>query len=148
MKKNTFKKIIRFWAVYDLILLIPFITPGITRINIEWMKIFHERFMLSWSFPPFFDTHIFYVNLMWSFLILWSILRLLKPKTIIWLFDTIWRFVFAYLIIYYILVYDISQIFIVFLITELIWWSIQTYAYISYKRAKRNHKEILKKPKK
>jgi hypothetical protein len=129
MNKSTYKKIIRASAIYDVLMTFGFAFPILVVMNINTISSIHTQFSFSGSIPEFLPLHLFFVNLMGSLVLVWSVLRIAKPEPVFGLFDSIARFLFSFNMFFYLLVYDVTGLLWLFFIPEFIWGLVQFWGY-------------------
>lgn len=119
---SHYRIIVRASAMYDLVVTTPFATP--------WSFAIVQYFLNTISSVPAFEpTHMLFVNLFGSIVIVWSILRIRNPKPIYGFYDAIGRALFFTWFIYYLVLYHINPVTWIFAIFELFWFVIQAYGF-------------------
>jgi len=118
-----YQKIVRASALYDLIVTLPFVTP--------WsFAVVHELLGRLAPTPAFVPTHLLFVNLFGSIVIVWSILRLRHPEPLFGLYDSLGRAFFSFWFLYYLLNAGINPVTWLFAVFEICWGIIQLYGYV------------------
>ncbi|PHS20153.1 MAG: hypothetical protein COA86_02360 [Kangiella sp.] len=129
MQKSTYSKIVRYSAIYDVVMTFPYAFPILVAWNIGMISELHTQYSFSGSIPEFSPLHLFFVNLMGSLVLVWSAIRIYKPEAILGLYDSFARFLFSFNMLYYLLAYDVTTILWLMFIPELIWGLIQFFGY-------------------
>jgi hypothetical protein len=129
-----YKKLVQLSALYDLLLTFPFAFPKLCELQIQFLKGLHANLHLGGSIPEFLPLHYFFVNLMGSVVIVWSILRIKYPQDILGLFDSFARFLFSAWMLYYLLVFQVTGLVWFLFFPELAWGVAQLIGYL--RRAK------------
>ena len=73
---------------------------------------------MTGEFPAFGPFHLFFVNLFGSLVMIWAVLRLMRPEPLYGLFDGIGRAVFSAWMLYYLLVLHIPPVVFLFVVPE------------------------------
>lgn len=131
----NYRKLVRVSGVYDLLVTFPFAVPGLVSIQLATMLKISEGLNLSGQFPVFEPAHLFFLNLFGSIVTIWSVLRILKPEPLFGLVDGIGRAVFSMLMLYYLVVWNIPQVVVLFLVPELLFGISQLLGYWLYRQA-------------
>ncbi len=96
MNLSTAVRVIRASAVYDLVVTSAFALPwtvGVVFAGIGWV---HGTLGLSGALPsPDSAFTVLFANLMGSLVVVWSVVRLLRPSLALGVADTCARFLFA-----------------------------------------------------
>ena len=122
MNIMQYQKVVKASALYDLIFTLPFVTP--------WTFQLLYKILNAISPIPHFDpTHILFVNLFGSIVIVWSILRIRHPLPLYGFYDSIGRLLFSTWFFYNIIFYQTHPILVLFAILEILWFVIQAYGY-------------------
>ena len=129
MKLTRYQKIIRFSAIYDLIVTFPFALPIVSVWMIGAFSFAHNYLGLKGDVPSFDGSHMLFVNLMGCIVTVWSVLRILKPELIFGLFDSFGRFSFASWQLYYLLNHQVTPLLWLLFVPELLWGIVQAYGY-------------------
>lgn len=125
MDISRYRSIVRFSAMYDLLVTFPFALPWLASWQIGTLGLLHEYFSLSGEMPQFSPLHLFFANLMGSVVVVWSVLRVHKPEALFGLYDSIARFFFSYTMLYYLLVENATALLWGLFVPEIIWGMIQ-----------------------
>lgn len=115
----------KFSAIFDIVLLLPFLMPGLNANTINALIYIHNYTELNGDFTQFDSTNLIFVSLLSAVSIMWGIVRFLKPTRFNLIADTAVRFFIAGLIFSFVLFSDVSSLFIIFIISELSMGSIQ-----------------------
>jgi hypothetical protein len=113
------EKLNKFSAVFDIVLLLPFLVPGLNTYTINYLIYIHNYLGLGGEFAPFDSVNLIFVSLLSAVSIMWGIVRFLKPTRFNLIADTVVRSLIAGLISSFVLFLDASQLFTVFILTEL-----------------------------
>ncbi len=120
---TQYRKIVRASAVYDFVVTAPFVTP--------WsFAIVHDTLSQIAPTPAFEPTHLLFVNLFGSIVIVWSILRIRNPQPIYGFYDSIGRALFSTWFLYYLILYHINPITWIFAVFEILWFIVQFYGFM------------------
>jgi hypothetical protein len=131
-----YKDLVRFSGIYDLAVTFPFAFPILCELQIGFLKGLHEGLHLTGSIPVFLPIHYFFVNLMGSLVIVWSILRIKRPDDIFGLYDSFARFLFSGLMLYYLFAFNVTGLLWFLFFPEITWGVVQMYGYMLQKRRK------------
>lgn len=129
MKQSTYRKIVRYSAIYDVVMTFAFAFPVLVVWNIGLFSDIHTQYGFSGSIPRFQPLHLFFVNLMGSVVLIWSAIRIYKAEPILGLYDSFARFLFSFNMLYYLLIHDVTSILWVMFVPELTWGVIQFLGY-------------------
>lgn len=135
MDIKRYKTIVRIGGVYDLAVTFPFAVPYLVSTQIALLASLNQYLGFSGTIPAFEPLHLLFINLFGTIVSFWSILRIHKGEPIFGLYDGVGRFLFASLMIFYLLHYHVSQIVILFLVPEIIFGIIQLYGYWRLQRS-------------
>lgn len=117
-----YQKLVRASALYDFIFTLPFVTP--------WtFQLLHKALNTMSPIPLFEPTHVLFVNLFGSIVVVWSILRIRYPLPMYGFYDSIGRLLFSTWFFYNIVCYKTHPIVILFAILEVVWFIIQAFGY-------------------
>ncbi len=123
MHTAQYQRIVRASALYDLIVTLPFVTP--------WsFQIIHQLLEQLAPTPAFSSTHVLFVNLFGSIVIVWSLLRLRHPEPLFGLYDSMGRGLFSFWFIYHLLTGNIHPVTWLFAAFEICWGVVQLYGYL------------------
>jgi hypothetical protein len=134
MKGFTYRKVVRYSAIYDVVMTFGFAFPVLVVWNIGFFKDIHIQYVFSGSIPEFLPMHLFFVNLLGSVVLVWSAIRIYKPYAILGLYDSFARFLFSFNMLYYFLIHDVTGILLVMFIPEITWGVIQFLGYFYSQR--------------
>ncbi|HLG23293.1 MAG TPA: hypothetical protein VI382_10795 [Candidatus Manganitrophaceae bacterium] len=132
--EKNFRRVVWAGALYDLIVVAPYAFPVLVDWQIEFLTGLHKKLGLAGSIPPFEPTHLFFLNLFGSVVVVWAALRLVRPEPLFGLFDGFGRALFSAWMLYYLIVWQITYLVVVFLIPEMIWGIVQLGGYWIYKK--------------
>ncbi|HEY1094281.1 MAG TPA: hypothetical protein VGE61_06240 [Glycomyces sp.] len=90
----TYRRLVRSSAVYDLVVTVGFATPWTFALLHAALDAASGALGLR-GFPDLDLMQVLYANLMGSVVVVWSLLRLVRPQVIQGLFDGIARVLFA-----------------------------------------------------
>ncbi len=121
--------IVRSSGIYDIVLMIPFAIPGVVSWTMTQLGELHANLHLSGTFPEFTSLHLFFINLMASITVVWSVLRIRAPIPLYGIYDTVARVLISLLMLVYLLIYDVSEILWIFFISEIAWALMQINGY-------------------
>ena len=123
MMHTQYRKIVRASAIYDLLVTAPFATP--------WtFAVVYQLLNMIAPVPPFEPTHVLFVNLFGSIVLVWSILRIRDPRAIYGFYDSIGRALFTTWFVYYLVRYSINPITWIFALFEFLWFVAQAYGFM------------------
>ena len=122
-------RIIKMSAWYDLIVTLPFMFPFSAAIIISKFSLFNQYMGWEGEIPVFEPFHIFFMNLLGSIVVAWSILRIIRPIKLYGLVDGITRLFFSFWMAYYAMLFTGTSVLWIFFIPELIWGIIQLLSY-------------------
>ncbi|WOE32675.1 MULTISPECIES: hypothetical protein [unclassified Acinetobacter] len=117
-----YQKIVKASALYDFVFTLPFVTP--------WtFQVVYNILNLIAPIPSFAPSHILFVNLFGSIVIVWSVLRIRHPLPQYGFYDSIGRLLFSIWFIYNIVFYKTHPMIMLFALLEVSWFIIQAYGY-------------------
>lgn len=125
-----YRKIVRLSGLYDLIVTFPFAFPVLCELQVRFLKQCHIGLHLAGAIPEFLPIHYFFINLMGSLVIVWSVLRIKYPQDILGLFDSFARILFAGLMLYYLLVHHVTGLLWFLFFPEITWGAVQLIGYL------------------
>lgn len=134
MDIKRYKTIVRIGGLYDLAVTFPFAIPYLAYTQIMMLSSLNQYLGFSGTIPSFEPLHLLFINLFGTIVSFWSVLRIHKGEPIFGLYDGVGRFLFASLMIFYILHYHVSQVVVLFLVPEIILGVIQLYGYWRLRR--------------
>lgn len=129
MKTCSFNSIIRSSGIYDIVIMIPFAIPGVVSWTMSQISNIHNSLSLSGTVPGFSSLHLLFINIMAIITIIWSVLRVRNPAPLYGLYDTITRIFIAATMLVYLLLYNVSEIMWLFLMSEVTWAVLQINGY-------------------
>lgn len=118
-QSTGFLRLVRASAVYDLIVTAGFATPWTLALLHAGLDALSGALGLR-GFPELDLMQVFYANLMGSVVVVWSLLRIMRPQAIHGLFDGIGRLLFATWMAYA-LAHGGPELLWAFLIVEAVW---------------------------
>ena len=122
MLTNRYLKLVRASAIYDLLATAAFATP--------WTFGLVHSFLSSVSpLPAFEPLHVLFANLLGTIVIVWSVLRVLRPTAELGLYDSVARALFFVWQLYYLLAMNGSPVVWSFAFFELAFCLTQAYGY-------------------
>ena len=135
MDTRRYLRIVWISALYDLVVTATFATPWTARALLDWMARLHETLGLRGAPPPSFGgLHLFFVSLFGTVVVMWSLLRLLRPRPEHGLVDGLGRAAFsAWQILA--LASGQSRLIMVFLVPEIAFGIVQLAGYARLARA-------------
>jgi hypothetical protein len=121
--RSTYLRLVRSSAVYDLVVTAGFATPWTFALLHAALDAASGALGLR-GFPELDLMQVFYANLMGSVVVVWSLLRVVRPQAIYGLFDGIARVLFASAMVYA-LAHGGPEILWGFLVVEAAWGAAQ-----------------------
>ncbi len=119
------RRVVLASAAYDLVMTAGFATPWTARIALDGIAGLHDRLGLSGTVPDAGDPFtMLFANLLGSIVVVWSVVRLLRPTPFLGAADTVGRLLFS-LWFGYALGAGASTILIGFLVLEIGWGVVQ-----------------------
>ncbi len=119
---HHYRLLVRSSGIYDLLATAAFATP--------WtFQLVHQVLGSISQLPEFQPLHVFFVNLLGSIVVVWSLLRVLRPEPIFGLFDSFARALFFTWQVYYLVVWNVTPVVWVFAGFELFFFVTQAYGY-------------------
>ena len=137
ISETKYRKIVWFGAIYDLIVNLPFALPVLVSIHLATVAKFQAWLGLSGDFPVFDPFQLLFLNVFGSVATIWAILRIARPEPFLGLTDGAMRAVLAGLMLYYLVIWNIPQIVILFLIFEILFGVAQLGGYWLYRRSQK-----------
>jgi hypothetical protein len=129
MDQHRYRRLVLVSALYDLIVTLPFATPFTSKQTLAIVARLHSARGFSGDPPPAFaTTHVFFVTLFGTTVVLWSLFRLRHPRPEVGLFDGIGRAVFA-MWMTWALANGASRMLLGFLVPESIFGALQLVGY-------------------
>ena len=139
MFENRYRKIVRFGGVYDLIATLPLALPGLVSMQLETLEKIQKGLGLSGQFPVFEPFQLFFLNLFGSLAVIWGVLRIIKPEPLLGLTDGIARAGLSGLMLYYLIVWNIPQVVVLFVVPEILFGIAQLGGYWRYRQSQSCH---------
>jgi hypothetical protein len=134
MNNTKYNKIVKMSAWYDLIITAPFAFPFLSELVINNLTSFHYFFNFPGTIPVFEPLHFFFINLMGSIIVVWSILRIRHTQPLFGFYDAHARIAFSTWMITYLFIFDATPILIFLLIPEILWGIVQYWGYWNLKK--------------
>jgi len=134
---TRYRKIVWFGGIYDLIVNLPFALPVLVSVHLETMAKFQAWLGLTGEFPVFGPFQLLFLNVFGSVATIWAVLRIAKPEPLLGLTDGAMRAVLAGLMLYYLVVWNIPQIVVLFLMLEILFGVAQLGGYWLYRRSQK-----------
>lgn len=130
-KHNT--TIIRAGAAYDFIATVGFVPPFAAMTLASLMHL-HTRLGLPGTMPVFNAQQLLFANLLGIIVIVWAMLRLIRPLPYYGFVDAIGRLGFISTMMYYVFALNVSYVLLGFAALEASWMILQLLGFISYQR--------------
>lgn len=118
---SRYTTLVQASAVYDLMVTAAFAFPVLAGIVISQLALLHNQLALSGSFPVFAPLHLLFVNLLGSLVVVWSLVRLIRPDRLAGIADGVARMLFSGAMLWALYYHDITQLVLLFLVPELLW---------------------------
>lgn len=134
LSETKYRKIVWFGGIYDLIVNLPFALPIVVSMHLATIAMLQAWLGLYGEFPVFDPFQLLFVNVFGSVATIWAILRIAKPEPLFGLTDGAMRAVLSGLMLYYLLVWNVPQIVVLFLIFEVLFGAAQLGGYWFYRR--------------
>jgi hypothetical protein len=126
-----YARLIRTSAAYDLLATAAFATP--------WtFQVAYDALGTVSPLPAFTPTHVLIANLLGSLVVVWSVLRLMRPEPILGLFDSFARGLFLTWELYYLLVMHGASVVWSFAVFEAIFGIAQACGYWLVRKSESN----------
>ena len=129
MKISTYHTIVRYSAVYDILATLPFAIPIFASFYLSQLGSIQSALGFSGIIPNFEPLHLFFINLLGAIVMVWSAYRIRHTQSILGFYDGIARFLFAGLMLFYLVNYQVAGIVWLFFVPELSWGIIQIVGY-------------------
>jgi hypothetical protein len=126
---SSYRSLVRASAVYDLVVTAPFATPwtlGIVHVALNAAS----HALGGNAFPEVDVMQVLYANLMGSVVLVWSLLRVVRPNIVYGLCDGIARVLFSTWMLYA-LMHGAPQVLWLFLAVEITWGVLQLAPWLS-----------------
>jgi hypothetical protein len=128
MTTETVRRVVRASALYDLILTAGFATPWTAAAALGTISDVHRALGLDGAVPVVEDPFtMLFANLLGSIVVVWSVIRLLRPTPLLGAGDTVGRLLFSTWFAWA-LVEGASSVLVGFLVLEIGWGLVQGYA--------------------
>ncbi len=124
LQKNTYLKIMRASAWYDLVVTAGFATPWSFLLIFGILTGLHETMGVPGVFPQPDHTHILFANLLGCVVSVWAVMRLMVNQVIMGRGDMVARFSFATWQIYAV-VSGASYLILAFTVAEILFGILQ-----------------------
>lgn len=126
---NSYSKIIRASAIYDILATSLFAIPGVAVWVLNTLQSLHVAQNLAGAFPDFQPLHLLFVHFVGSVVTIWSIVRFMKPDPLYGLLDSIARVLF-FIAMLYAWLNGATDLLVFFMVPELAWGIVQLVGYI------------------
>lgn len=125
MTTDNVRRVVRASAAYDLIVTAAFALPWTAALALGQISDVHRGLGLSGTLPQVEDQFtILLANLLGSIVVVWSVVRLLRPTPLHGAADTVARFLFSGAFAWA-LVNGASPVLVAFLVPEVVWGVVQ-----------------------
>jgi hypothetical protein len=118
--KDAYAKVARGVALYDVVSTLGMALPGLSVLTLRFYAFLHESLGLAGEFPAFAPAHQLFVNIVGILAFLWAVARIRLLDRFLVACDAYGRLVVASVILYYTFALGVSQVFLIFVATELI----------------------------
>lgn len=133
--EKRYRNIVRAGGLYDVIAALPLALPGVVSMQLAALSKVQEGLGLSGQFPIFDPFQLFFLNLFGSLSVIWAVLRIIKPEPLLGLTDGIARAVLSGLMLYYLIVWNVPQVVVLFIVPEILFGVLQLGGYWRYRRS-------------
>lgn len=124
-QRDTVRRVVRASAFYDLIVTAAFATPWTAAIALGTVTDVHHSLGLDGALPQVEDPFtMLFANLLGSIVVVWSVIRLLRPTALLGAGDTVGRLLFSAWFAWA-LVEGASPVLVGFLVVEVGWGLVQ-----------------------
>lgn len=130
MRGSVLARVQRWSACYDLLAAAVFAFPFSAAWDLQQLQELHQRLGLSGAFPRFEPMNLLFVNLFGGFVVVWSVLRLLRPEPVLGLCDGVLRLFFASLMLHYLGTHSVTTLLVAFCVAEMVWGSLQLVLFV------------------
>jgi hypothetical protein len=120
---NTFRRIVRASAVYDLIVTAPFVTPWTFNLAHEQLSAVNQA-LGGGALPAFAPFHVLFACLLGSVVLIWSVLRITDPQQRFGRYDGVARFLFTIWMVWTLRATGEPLLWL-FIVPELLWGVVQ-----------------------
>lgn len=125
MTNDTVRRVIRASAFYDLIVTAGFATPWTAALALGTINDVHSGLGLSGATPLIDDPFtMLFANLLGSIVVVWSVIRLIRPVPLLGAGDTVGRLLFSAWFAWA-LGQGASSVLVAFLVLEIGWGVVQ-----------------------
>ena len=121
--KNTFRRIVRASAVYDLIVTALFVTPWTFDLAHAQLSAVNQALGGS-TLPAFTPFHVLFACLLGSVVLIWSVLRITDPQQRFGRYDGVARFLFTIWMLWTLRATGEPLLWL-FIVPELLWGVVQ-----------------------
>lgn len=136
LEKN-YRKIVRAGGIYDVVATFPLALPGLVSVQLQTLEKIQQGLGLSGQFPVFDPFQLFFLNLFGTLAVIWGVLRIIKPEPLLGLTDGVARAVLSGLMLYYLVVWNIPQVVVLFIVPEILFGIAQLGGYWLYRRSQK-----------
>jgi hypothetical protein len=126
---SGYLKVVRASAIYDLVITAPFATPWSFG-TVHAVLNATTKAIGGDAFPDLDVMHILYANLMGSVVVIWSLLRVVRPIAAYGFYDGLARMLFSTWMLYA-LIHGAPQVLWLFLVIEIAWGALQLVPWLS-----------------
>jgi hypothetical protein len=95
MNEKNALAVYRVIGIWDLALTLPFALPPVIPTEIAFLRTLHGALGGKAAFPEFAPLHLFFVCLFGIMCVLWAVIRIHRPSTLLAWYDAVGRFVVA-----------------------------------------------------
>ena len=128
MTTDSVRRVVRASALYDLIVAAGFATPWTATLALGTVADLHNGLGLDGSLPVIEDPFtMLFANLLGSIVVVWSVIRLLRPTPLLGAGDTVGRLLFSAWF-GWALIQGASPVLVGFLVLEVGWGLVQGWA--------------------
>jgi hypothetical protein len=128
MTTETVRRVVRASAFYDLIVTAGFATPWTAALALGTVTDVHRGLGLDGALPQVDDPFtMLFANLLGSIVVVWSVVRLIRPTAFLGAGDTVGRLLFSAWFAWALLE-GASPVLVGFLVLEVGWGLVQGYA--------------------
>lgn len=122
---GTVRRVVRASAFYDLVVTAGFATPWTAALALGTVTDVHKALGLDGALPVIEDPFtMLFANLLGSIVVVWSVIRLLRPTALLGAGDTVGRLLFSAWFAWALLE-GASSVLVGFLVLELSWGLMQ-----------------------
>lgn len=125
VRDDTVRRVVRASALYDLVVTAAFATPWTATLALGTVSDVHRGLGLDGVLPVVEDPFtMLFANLLGSIVVVWSVIRLLRPTALLGAGDTVGRLLFSAWFAWA-LIEGASPVLVGFLVLELGWGVVQ-----------------------